>query len=120
MKPISTKTHGILDFLTAGALIAVPRLLGFNSQVTNLMTGAGVGAVAYSLVTKYEFGLLPVLPMQGHLALDAGSGVTLCAAPFLMSIEDPTARQVLIGMGAMEIGAALLTQTEPQRVGLTS
>jgi hypothetical protein len=120
MKPISTRTHGMLDFATAGALCIVPRLLRLDARVTMLLTAAGAGAVAYSLVTKYEYGLMPLLPMKGHLVLDAGSGLSLCAAPIVMGTQDPMARNLLLGMGVWEIAAALMTQTRPQRVGLSS
>jgi hypothetical protein len=120
LKLISTQMHGMLDFATAGALCIVPRLLRLDAQVTTLLTAAGAGAIAYSLVTKYEYGLMPLLPMKGHLTLDAGSGLSLCAAPFVMGTQDPTARNILVGMGAWEIAAALMTQTQPQQVGLHS
>ena len=70
MKLLSTRTHGVVDYLTAGTLLALPRAMGWGDRVTNLLTGAALGTVAYSLLTRYELGAVKVLPMKAHLALD--------------------------------------------------
>ena len=73
-KPIPTTVHGVLDYMTAGLLFSLPRVLGWGSCATRVMDIAGSGAVAYSLLTKYELGLVKVLPMKAHLAMDAVGG----------------------------------------------
>lgn len=113
MTRMSTRTHGLLDLVTAGTLAAVPRLLGCGERLTDTLTTAAVGTLGYSLMTNYEFGLVRVLPMRAHLALDAIAGAALCAAPALFPEEDPTTRAALVGLGLSEIGAALLTSPEP-------
>lgn len=109
---VSTKTHGVLDYLSVGTLVAVPRLLGWSPRVTNLLTGAATGTLVYSLLTRYELGLKGVLPMTTHLTLDALSGALLCAAPALLPDEDDVVVAALVGFGAFELGAALTTKTE--------
>ncbi len=113
MTRISTRTHGVLDFLTAGTLVALPRALGWGERVTNTLTGVAIGTLGYSLLTNYEYGVLRVLPMRGHLAIDAMSGVALCASPALFPEEDRSTHAALVALGLFEIGAALLTQPEP-------
>jgi hypothetical protein len=113
MTRISTRTHGVLDFLTAGTLVALPRVLGWGERVTNTLTGVAIGTLGYSLLTNYEFGVLRVLPMRGHLAIDAMSGVALCAAPAMFPEEDRSTHATLVALGLFEIGAAMLTQPEP-------
>ncbi len=113
-KPISTRVHGVLDYLTAGTLVAAPRMMGWDDKVTRLLTYAGAGVLGYSLLTRYELGLVKVLPMTGHLALDAGSGALLIAAPFaIVTHEGPAIAAALVTVGLFEIGASLLTQTKP-------
>ena len=109
---ISTKTHGVLDYLTAGTLLTLPRALGWSPSVTNLLTGAAAGTLVYSLLTRYEFGVMRVLPMTAHLTLDAMSGALLCAAPALLPEEDAAVSAALVGIGAFELGAALASKTE--------
>ena len=112
-KLISTRTHGVLDYLSVGTLLAVPRALGWGPRVTNLLTGAAVGTLAYSLLTRYELGLVKVLPMPAHLALDAIQGALTCAAPALLPDEDGSVAVALVGLGVFELGAALTTKTRP-------
>ena len=107
---VSTKTHGVLDYLSVGTLLALPRALGWGARATNLLTSAAVGTLAYSLLTRYELGLFKILPMPGHLALDAMQGALLSAAPALLPDEDGSVSAVLVGLGAFELGAALSTQ----------
>lgn len=115
MKPISTRLHGLLDYSTAAALIALPRLLDWPSGPTQLLTASAVASLGYSLVTDYERGVVRLLPMRGHLALDALSGLTLLAAPFLlMQDEDVSIQTVLAGIGLFELTVTLLSQSQPE------
>ncbi|HEX8199890.1 MAG TPA: hypothetical protein VF590_05345 [Isosphaeraceae bacterium] len=113
MKLLSTKTHGVLDYLTAGAMLTLPRAMGWGEAATRLLTGAGLGALGYSLLTRYELGLVKVLPMRAHLSLDALSGAMLCAAPLLLADETPEVKGTLVGLGLFEIAAAMATEAEP-------
>src|SRR3712207_3162616 len=106
MRFVSTKTHGLLDYLSVGGLLAAPRLLGWAAKVTTLLTAAAAGTLVYSLLTRYELGAKKLLPMTGRLALDAASGAMLCAAPVLLPDEQPAVRGALLGIGAFELGAA--------------
>lgn len=103
----------MLDLVTAGTLLALPRMLGWGERVTNTLTTAALGTLGYSLMTNYEFGLIRVLPMRAHLALDAMSGASLCAAPLMFPEEDASTHTALMALGMFEIGAALMTQPEP-------
>ena len=112
-RPISTRTHGVLDYLSAGTLLALPRALGWDRTVTGLLTAAGLGTLGYSLLTRYELGLLRVLPMKAHLTFDGLSGAMLAAAPLLLPEESKGVAGALVGLGAFEVAASLLTETEP-------
>lgn len=113
MKLFSTKTHGVLDYLTVGQLLMLPRMLGWSKGVTQWMTGMALGTLVYSLVTRYELGPFKLLPMKGHLALDAMNGALFCAAPLIFPDEDTTVKATLVGIGAFEIMASLTTETQP-------
>ena len=112
-KPISTRAHGVLDYMTAAFLHTLPRVMGWSRDVTRLLDAAGTGATGYSLVTNYEMGVVKALPMKAHLALDALSGGALIGAALVMDDEDPEVRATLAGIGVWEIAAALLTRTTP-------
>lgn len=113
-KPLSSRAHGVLDYLTAGTLLAAPRLLGWSAPVTRLLTGAALGTLAYSALTRYELAPVKLLPLSAHLALDGLSGATFVAAPLLLfPEEDGPTRGALAGIGLFEIAAARLTRPAP-------
>jgi hypothetical protein len=53
---IPTRVHGVLDYLSAVALFAAPRLLGWRPGLSRTVAAAGLGTMAYSLATRYEWG----------------------------------------------------------------
>lgn len=110
MRFIPTKLHGVMDYMTVLALLALPRMLNFSQEATMLLTVVAIMAFVYTLLTRFELGALRVLPVKAHLALDFMSGLLLVAAPFLIvPQENSTARTVMIVIGVFEIGAALMT-----------
>jgi hypothetical protein len=112
-KLLSTKAHGSIDYATAGALLVAPRVLGLSERVTTLLTGAALGTLGYSLLTRYERGLVRVLPMRAHLALDLAQGAALCAAPLLLPDEDDAVKAALVGLGVFELAVTLATDPNP-------
>ncbi|HKH11409.1 MAG TPA: SPW repeat protein [Rubrobacter sp.] len=112
---VSTKTHGVLDLASAGTLLAAPRLLGLESgsRAASVLRMAGGGAAAYSMITDYEFGVVGLLPMRVHLALDAASGAFLAASPWLFGFakNGPRYWAPHVLMGAGEVLAALASRT---------
>lgn len=114
MRPISTFTHGIVDYATAATVLTVPRLLGWSSRVRNLFGAVGLGVLGYSLCTKYELGAARMMSMRTHLAMDALGGMFCLAAPMLLRRRDRAVGvdSAFMGLGLMEIGASLLTKTE--------
>jgi hypothetical protein len=109
---ISTKTHGILDYVVGGTIALLPHALNCSMRTTRILQAAGYGAGVYSMLTDYERGMLKVLPMEGHLALDALSGAGLITAAMLLADETPQNRAILAGIGAFEIAVASVTSTE--------
>ncbi|HEV7267165.1 MAG TPA: SPW repeat protein [Falsiroseomonas sp.] len=114
MRFISTRTHGVLDYLVGALLIVAPYLLGFADGTAAQWVPQilGAGAILYSLFTNYELGAVRVIPMPVHLALDIGSGVLLAASPWLFGFADRVFWPHLI-LGLAEIGAGLMTRTVP-------
>lgn len=110
MKPISTKTHAMLDYLTVGAFLALPRLMGSSREFTNAVTCGALGKLGYTLLTRHEGGVVKVIPMTAHLWLDAVMGAGLMAMPHFFD-ESCAARRAFEALGAFDILAAPLTQT---------
>ena len=114
---ISPKTHGVLDYVVGGAIALLPHALKCSKKTTRFLQAAGYGAGVYSMLTDYERGVLKVLPMEGHLALDALSGAGLITVAMLLNHETPPNRAILAGIGAFEITVASFTSTEAYTAG---
>ncbi|MDF2762738.1 MAG: hypothetical protein K0S83_1472 [Thermomicrobiales bacterium] len=116
MRFIPTRVHGVLDYMTAGVLIAAPSLLNFRKDGMQrwLPIALGVGTIGYSLLTDYELGLFKVIPMPMHLALDAANGALLAASPWLFGFAEEVSAPHL-GLGLFEIVVTASSQATPAR-----
>ena len=111
-KPISTKSHGVLDYITIGTFLTLPRVMGWSRSLTDGMTMLALGKLGYTLMTRHELGLVKKLPMQAHLALDVAGGAALCAMPTLIGDEDDVgACAACCALGLFDIAAAPMTET---------
>ena len=75
MKLLSTRAHGALDYLAVILVFALPRLLGWGPGLTHWMTIAAAGALAYSLLTRYELGLIGLFEIGASLLTRTRSSV---------------------------------------------
>lgn len=112
MKPISTRTHGIIDYAYSATLIALPLLMRWDRRAAQLSIGTGLTTLAVSLMTKYELGVAPLLPMKVHLAFDAAENSMLMGAPKMLGDAANGAGRVLAMMGAAGAVVGAMTQTE--------
>jgi hypothetical protein len=111
MRFIPRTIHGVLDYVTGLFIAASPWLLGLQSGLAaRIPLILGLGAVAYSLLTKYELGLIRIIPFKVHLGLDILSGLTFLAAPWLFNLQQGTEPYIAIGL--FEIGAAIFTNPD--------
>lgn len=114
MKFISTKAHGILDYLMCTVLIASPWIFGFADGGAAMWVPIIVGAsgIIYSLVTDYEYSATKKLSMRAHLWIDMLAGAFLAASPWIFGFSDFVYLPHLI-LGLAEIGAAICTDPVP-------
>jgi hypothetical protein len=122
MRFLSTKVHGVMDYLMGVILIAAPWLLDFarGGAETWVPVILGAGTIIYSLMTDYEFGLSRNISMGTHLTLDLWGGVLLAASPWIFGFSEYVYLPHLI-LGILEIGASLTTERTPSvRVNRTT
>lgn len=115
MRFINTKIHGYMDYAMAILLIISPWLFGFyqggaESWVPIIL---GAGVIVYSLITDYELSATKNISMKTHLTLDLMGGLFLAVSPWLFGFAEVVYLPHLI-FGIAEVGAALMTETEPQ------
>jgi len=108
MKSITTKTHGLIDYVVGALVTALPQMLPCRKPAAGIFRMAGLGAAAYSAMTDYERGMIRVIPMETHLALDA-AGAALLTASIMLREEEPEVRAVMGCVGLFEIAAAAMT-----------
>ena len=87
---LSPTNHGIVDYLAAVALIALPFILQLGSsnplaQWISIVTGILV--IIVSLATKYRYGAFKLIPFGGHLVLDLLVATLFMLVPFLLKLE---------------------------------
>lgn len=111
---INTGVHGVIDYMSAVALVVAPWLFEFQAQTgaTMLSLASGIAVTAMSICTRYEGGIIKVLPMRIHLWLDVAIGLVWIVSPWLLGAEGG-ARSFLIVMGIISLMAGLVTVQEP-------
>ena len=115
-KPINSKVHGVLDYSVGALVAASPWLLGYgrkDNAARWVPVALGMSSVAYSLFTRYEFGVKPALSMKNHLRLDTAAAITTAGAPWLFGFAKKTFVPLLV-FGLMELAVVALTDpSEP-------
>ena len=109
LKPISSKTHGFIDYAFAATLLVAPTLLGLKNKKIFGFFGASVALSA--LLTKDSRGLKPLFPLKTHLAIDVG----LLSAMAVTAVTKPVRRHknaVAFMMGLVTIGIATVWLTD--------
>ena len=111
---LSTRLHGYLDYSVGALLIVAPWILGFarGGAESWVFVVAGAGAIAYSLFTDYELGVVRRIQMPVHLWLDGLAGLLLAVSPWLFAFDD-VVRIPHLTAGIFEIAVALVTNTIP-------
>jgi hypothetical protein len=112
MRFLSTRAHGVIDYLTGILLLAAPYLLGFATGGPEQWVPMAIGAsiLVMSLITDYELSIARLIPMPAHLAVDGLGGALLAASPWLFGFSDRVYLPHLI-VGLFEIGTSLMTRT---------
>ena len=114
MRVISTRTHGVIDYVMSIIIMGSPWLMEFalNRAETWVPVIVGIAGLVYSICTNYELGLVKAISMRTHLALDFVSGVLLALSPWIFGFASYIYLPHLI-LGIIEIGAAVVTERSP-------
>lgn len=110
-KPISTRVHGMIDYAWAAAASALASRLNGAGATSRLLNRAAGAATASSFVTRYEWGIVPLMPMQAHLAADFALCGVLLASPLFLPASERRAAMIPVILGAMGFVTGLLTDT---------
>ena len=124
MKVIPTFAHGIFDYIGGLALLAAPNLFGFSEiggAAVWVPRVLGVIVLLQSICTRYEVGLVKVLPMKMHLMNDYVASLFLAASPWLFGFNDGPSNSWMphLVVGILVFVVTLMTEDEPRRTAAT-
>lgn len=115
IRVIPRPLHAVTDYLFAAALAASPSLIGFEEEDDAILSArilAGTTVFA-SLLTRYELGLLRLIPFNWHLRLDFLAALPTLAAPWLFGFENNKhARNTFLAFGIFELMAVALSKRD--------
>jgi hypothetical protein len=114
---ISTRMHGVEDYVLVVLLLAAPYLFGFatGTAAQYVPQIIGIMILGVSLITRYELSLTGIIPMPMHLMLDAGAALVLAASPWLFGFSQFVYLPHLI-LGVGELMVVVLSETQPRHV----
>lgn len=123
MRVIPTSIHGIGDYLGGLALLFAPELFGFSEvggaaeMVPRLL---GIVILLQAAMTRFELGLVKVLPMNMHLMNDYVASLFLAVSPWLFGFNDLPANawvpHLVVGLGVFLF--SLMTEKAPRHAEL--
>jgi hypothetical protein len=116
---LSSRVHGILDYIVGVLLLLAPDFLGFSQvggAAVTIPRVIGVLILGQAVLTRYELGIFKVLPFGIHLGMDYLVGLFLAASPVLFGFADQPANVWLphVLVGAFIFFSTLFTETEPR------
>jgi hypothetical protein len=109
---VSTRVHGMLDYMVSALVIASPFLGGWGGGGRWIFVALGCLGIIYSLLTDYEWGAVRLLPMTLHLVLDVVFGVAMLVVAAV--IEPPRAAWVSAAIGLLALMLAVVTRWRPE------
>lgn len=113
-----------MDYVIGAVLIACPFLFGFSDiqAARNVFLVLGFGLIAYSLMTRYYYSAIKVIPVGVHMFLDVMAGIVLMVAPSVFGYRalltgGQLGLHFVMGLGA--IGLVAMTRMRTDRAVVT-
>jgi hypothetical protein len=117
MRIIPTRIHGAIDYVMGAVLVLSPWLFGFavGGPAQWVPIVIGLAMIVTAMLTRYELGLVPMLSMPAHIAIDVIAGIVLAFSPWLFGFAAIVYVPHLV-LGLLEAVGALITETRPETV----
>jgi hypothetical protein len=107
-KPISPTLHGIIDYLTVPLLFAAGPLFHFAGQAAGITSTLAGVVLIYSLFTAYPPGLVKMITLPQHRAIDIVFAAAMLVSPFVLGFTG-SAKFFFVGSGILSIIVFALT-----------
>jgi hypothetical protein len=115
---VPTKVHGVLDYVVGLALILAPNIFQFanvGGAAVLIPRVLGVVLILFSLITRYELGVIKQISMPYHLMIDFLAALLLALSPFLFgfSNQEPNAWLPHVVVGIAVLAVVIVSKTQP-------
>jgi hypothetical protein len=107
---VPSRVHAVTDYVFPALIAALSRRRGAATR--RIMQVGPVWHYAYTILTRYEGGLVPVLSMRTHLTCDAVGALGFVGAAALLRDEAPSDRILLAALGLGELALIALSERE--------
>jgi hypothetical protein len=109
MSLISTRLHGVIDYVFGLVLVGWAVMGELPGSQRAVIVALAAVAFAYSLATRYELGLFRLIGFNTHLVLDVAVGVLLFALPYLLGLPDDQ-QFIAYGLGLVSFVVVALSE----------
>ena len=111
MKPITPKSHTVVDVLFCLAMIAAPMALRFGGTPATLCYVIGGGYFVFAMLTNTPIAPVRLIPFRVHGGVEIVAGLGLLAAPWIFGFSDvDVAKWLFVGAGIVTFIVFSLTQ----------
>lgn len=115
---LPTSIHGVLDFVGAASFAALPSLTNPSPAAAYFSYGLAAFCLVYALLTRFELGLLPLIPMKVHLLMDIAWGLLAIGVAIALATEPSAWRAATAVLGLVGVVAFFITKEEPTKAGM--
>ena len=114
---LPTKVHGALDYIVGLALIVAPNIFQFaevGGPAVLVPRVLGAVLIVYSLITRYEWGVIKLISMPYHLMIDFLAALFLALSPFLFGFSSraPNAWLPHVVVGIAVVLVVIVSKTQ--------
>jgi hypothetical protein len=107
--------HAVLDYLWGIAHYMAPEMMDFadDEAASAYAKFRGGSMIATSLMTRYELGIIRIIPFNMHLAFDLIGALFGLASPWVLGFDkNEKAKQAAIAFSVFELGAVLFSKRD--------
>lgn len=107
---LNSKTHGVIDYLVVVFLLASPTLFGLKEITSALTYVLAVVHLVLTITTKFEFGLVKIIPFHLHGLIELIVSIALIGGAFYLgSLEGELSRNFYLAFGVAVFITWLIT-----------
>jgi hypothetical protein len=114
-RPISTRTHGALDYAWVSAAASAAGATDATHATARFVRSSSVVAGINAMLTDYEAGVLRLIPMRAHLAVDFVIGTALVLSPLFLPKSGRRSVVLSVALGLTACAASLLTDARDRK-----